>query len=56
MFVASHVSAIFLQLMFVYVERDNEDYGKPVADYFGIVGDAPLVSQKTHLCPLFLSV
>ncbi|EEF32091.1 protein disulfide isomerase-like 1-4 [Ricinus communis] len=28
------------KLIFVYVELDNEEVGKPVADYFGIVGDA----------------
>lgn len=32
-----------LQLIFVYVEMDNEDVGKPVSDYFGITGDAPKV-------------
>ncbi|KAK1421202.1 hypothetical protein QVD17_23371 [Tagetes erecta] len=29
------------KLIFVFVELDNEDVGKPVADYFGITGDAP---------------
>ncbi|KAI3749872.1 hypothetical protein L2E82_20489 [Cichorium intybus] len=29
------------KLIFVYVEMDNEDVGKPVGDYFGITGDAP---------------
>ncbi|KAG8387683.1 hypothetical protein BUALT_Bualt02G0046800 [Buddleja alternifolia] len=31
------------KLIFVYVETDNEDVGKPVADYFGVTGDAPKV-------------
>lgn len=33
----------FMQLIFVFVETDNEDVGKPVSDYFGITGDAPTV-------------
>ncbi|XP_022847434.1 protein disulfide isomerase-like 1-4 [Olea europaea var. sylvestris] len=28
------------KLLFVHVEMDNEDVGKPVADYFGVTGDA----------------
>ncbi|KAJ0771698.1 putative protein disulfide-isomerase [Helianthus annuus] len=35
------------KLIFVFVERDNEDVGKPVADYFGITGDAPQVLAYT---------
>ncbi|KAI3450560.1 hypothetical protein Pfo_007225 [Paulownia fortunei] len=31
------------KLIFVYVEIDNEEVGKPVADYFGVIGDAPKV-------------
>ncbi|KAK4483162.1 hypothetical protein RD792_010342 [Penstemon davidsonii] len=31
------------KLIFVYVEVDNEEVGKPVADYFGVTGDAPKV-------------
>ncbi|XP_061358782.1 protein disulfide isomerase-like 1-4 [Gastrolobium bilobum] len=31
------------KLVFVHVEMDNEDVGKPVADYFGITGNAPKV-------------
>ncbi|KAF7823408.1 protein disulfide isomerase-like 1-4 [Senna tora] len=31
------------KLIFVHVEMDNEDVGKPVADYFGITGNAPQV-------------
>jgi len=27
----------------VYVEMDNEDFGKPVAEYFGVSGDEPKV-------------
>ncbi|XP_050212414.1 protein disulfide isomerase-like 1-4 [Mercurialis annua] len=29
------------KLIFVFVELDNEEVGKPVADYFGIAGEAP---------------
>jgi len=32
-----------LQLIFVYVEMDNEDVGKPVSDYFGVSGSGPKV-------------
>ncbi|KAF2321765.1 hypothetical protein GH714_002581 [Hevea brasiliensis] len=35
------------KLVFVYVELDNEDVGKPVADYFGITGNAPTVLAYT---------
>ncbi|KAF5799523.1 putative protein disulfide-isomerase [Helianthus annuus] len=35
------------KLIFVFVELDNEDVGKPVADYFGITGDAPQVLAYT---------
>ncbi|XP_023751529.1 protein disulfide isomerase-like 1-4 [Lactuca sativa] len=35
------------KLIFVYVELDNEDVGKPVGDYFGITGDAPQVIGYT---------
>ncbi|KAI7990089.1 Protein disulfide isomerase-like 1-4 [Camellia lanceoleosa] len=31
------------KLIFVYVEMDNEDVGRPVADYFGVIGDSPKV-------------
>ncbi|XP_027086262.1 protein disulfide isomerase-like 1-4 [Coffea eugenioides] len=31
------------KLIFVYVEMDNEDTGRPVADYFGIEGNASKV-------------
>ncbi|OIW08566.1 hypothetical protein TanjilG_03242 [Lupinus angustifolius] len=31
------------KLIFVHVEMDNEDVGKPVADYFGITGSDPKV-------------
>lgn len=37
-----------LQLIFVLVEMDNEDVGKPVADYFGITGDGPKVMISLH--------
>lgn len=33
-----------MQALFVYVPMDEEDAGKPVAEYFGIDGDAPRVS------------
>ncbi|KAM7502083.1 hypothetical protein LguiB_000987 [Lonicera macranthoides] len=35
------------KLIFVYVEMDNEDVGRPVADYFGVTGDAPQVIGYT---------
>ncbi|TKY48522.1 disulfide isomerase 1-4 [Spatholobus suberectus] len=35
------------KLIFVYVEMDNEDVGKPVSDYFGISGNAPKVLAYT---------
>ncbi|XP_057474660.1 LOW QUALITY PROTEIN: protein disulfide isomerase-like 1-4 [Actinidia eriantha] len=31
------------KLIFVYVEMDNEEVGRPVADYFGITGNSPKV-------------
>ncbi|EPS66718.1 hypothetical protein M569_08058, partial [Genlisea aurea] len=31
------------KLIFVYVEIDNEEVGKPVADYFGVTGDDPKI-------------
>ncbi|KMT02069.1 hypothetical protein BVRB_9g207980 [Beta vulgaris subsp. vulgaris] len=35
------------KIIFVYVQLDNEDTGKPVADYFGVTGDAPTVIAYT---------
>ncbi|BAT90580.1 Protein disulfide isomerase-like 1-4 [Vigna angularis] len=35
------------KLIFVLVEMDNEDVGKPVADYFGITGNDPKVLAYT---------
>ncbi|KAJ7947808.1 Protein disulfide-isomerase [Quillaja saponaria] len=35
------------KLIFVHVEMDNEDVGKPVSDYFGISGDSPKVLAYT---------
>ncbi|VVA23763.1 PREDICTED: disulfide [Prunus dulcis] len=35
------------KLIFVYVQTDNEDIGKPVSDYFGITSDAPTVLGYT---------
>ncbi|CAL9780602.1 unnamed protein product [Musa acuminata subsp. burmannicoides] len=35
------------KLIFVYVEMDNEDVGKPVSDYFGVTGDDPQVLAYT---------
>lgn len=43
-----------MQLLFVYVDIDNEEEGKPVADYFGITGDAPKVSFLSFLIKLLL--
>ncbi|KAI7741728.1 hypothetical protein M8C21_023959, partial [Ambrosia artemisiifolia] len=36
-------------LIFVFVDRDNEDVGKPVVDYFGITVDAPKVYGEDFL-------
>ncbi|KAF6167883.1 hypothetical protein GIB67_027661 [Kingdonia uniflora] len=35
------------KLIFVYVEIDNEDVGKPVSEYFGVNGDGPEVIAYT---------
>lgn len=35
------------KLIFVFVEMDNEDVGKPVSDYFGVTGDGPTVLAYT---------
>lgn len=36
-----------MQIIFIYVEIDNEDVGKPVAEYFGVSGDGPNVSLSS---------
>ncbi|KAI7745640.1 hypothetical protein M8C21_002726 [Ambrosia artemisiifolia] len=38
---------ITYKLIFVYVDLDNEDVGKPIADYFGITEEAPKVVGYT---------
>lgn len=38
---------LLLQIIFIYVEIDNEDVGKPVAEYFGVSGDGPNVSLSS---------
>ena len=43
----------YLQLIFVYVQVDNEDFGRPVADYFGVSGDGPKVSLSYPLWSFF---
>ncbi|KAA8544042.1 hypothetical protein F0562_021781 [Nyssa sinensis] len=35
------------KLIFVYVEMDDEDVGRPVSDYFGVTGNAPRVLAYT---------
>ncbi|KAI4385497.1 hypothetical protein MLD38_003516 [Melastoma candidum] len=35
------------KLIFVYVEMDNEDVGKPVSEYFGVSGSGPKVLGYT---------
>uniref|UniRef100_A0A7N0R8P3 Protein disulfide-isomerase n=1 Tax=Kalanchoe fedtschenkoi TaxID=63787 RepID=A0A7N0R8P3_KALFE len=35
------------KLIFIFVESDNEDVGKPVSEYFGVTGDAPKVIAYT---------
>lgn len=41
-----------MQIIFVYVDIDNEEVGKPVADYFGVTGDAPKVTFLTFFIKL----
>lgn len=36
-----------MQLIFVYVALDNEEVGKPVADYFGASGNEPTVISSS---------
>jgi protein disulfide-isomerase A1 len=36
-----------MQLLFVFVERDNEEVGEPVANYFGITGQETTVLAYT---------
>ncbi|KAK8598392.1 hypothetical protein V6N13_094363 [Hibiscus sabdariffa] len=35
------------KLIFVYVQVDNEDYGRPVVEYFGVTGDGPKILAFT---------
>ena len=35
------------------MQVDNEDFGRPVADYFGVSGDGPEVSLSYFLPPQF---
>lgn len=42
-----------MQLIFVYVEMDNEDVGKPVSDYFGVARDAPTVMISYPVYSIF---
>ncbi|XP_039037633.1 protein disulfide isomerase-like 1-4 [Hibiscus syriacus] len=35
------------KLIFVYVQVDNEDFGRPVAEYFGVSGDGPKILAYT---------
>jgi len=44
-----------LKLIFVSVDLDNEDYGKPVAEYFGVSGNGPKVSLLFLFCYVFKS-
>ncbi|CAK9143239.1 unnamed protein product [Ilex paraguariensis] len=37
----------FEKLIFVYVEMDNEDVGRPVSDFFGVTGDASKIIGYT---------
>ena len=39
-----------MQLLFVFVERDNEEVGEPVANYFGITGQ-----ETTVIPPIYFS-
>lgn len=47
--VTTHFSNM-MQLLFVHVEMDNEDVGKPVADYFGVTEDASKVTFLNACC------
>ncbi|RRT47394.1 hypothetical protein B296_00030081 [Ensete ventricosum] len=49
----SDIFYFHLKLIFVYVEMDNEDVGKPVSDYFGVTGDGPQVSISPIFNPKF---
>lgn len=49
MFLYELVFSYYLQLVFVYVEMDNEDVGKPVSEYFGVSGDVPKVLSLSYL-------
>jgi len=42
------------QVIFIHVESNNEDAGKPVADYFGITGNDPKVIISRLFFILFL--
>lgn len=35
-----------MQLIFVFVNMDDEEVGKPVSDYFGATGDSPKVNNQ----------
>ncbi|KAK6926798.1 Thioredoxin domain [Dillenia turbinata] len=35
------------KLIFVFIEMDNEDVGRPVSEYFGVTGDAPKLLAYT---------
>jgi protein disulfide-isomerase A1 len=35
-----------VQILFVFVERDNEEVGEPVANYFGIAGQETTVMSR----------
>lgn len=37
-----------MQLLFVFVERDNEEVGEPVANYFGITGQETTVIPRGY--------
>ena len=49
----SDIFYFHLKLIFVYVEMDKEDVGKPVSDYFGVTGDGPQVSISPIFNPKF---
>jgi hypothetical protein len=44
-----------MQLLFVFVERDNEEVGEPVANYFGITGQETTVMSFIY-CHLSLCI
>lgn len=43
----------WLQIIFVSVEKDNEEIGEPVCAYFGVTGEGPQVNFAQVLAAYF---